>query len=280
MVRGWGDELREQGRGIVGALLVIGTTFLYTMETWWWGWTLPIRHLLIYAVLGLGVVLAITRNVGFRGDDTGDGENENGGLRKSIRETAFSFAELVFQSFLTAYLVLLVIGVVEIGDPWIHVARLGLLEVVPLGFGAAMANELLQGEKQTGQRSFPTMLATFSIGAVFVSGGIAPTQEIELIAAHMGWGRAAMLVVLSLLVAYLMLYELELRGQEGRIRNRSKRLQFGEVFLVYAVALVVGAGMLAAFGHFDDVPLPVMVTMVVVVSFPASIGANAARVVI
>lgn len=280
MAQGWGDELREQGRGIVGALLVVGTTYLYTMETWWWGWTLPIWYLLIYAFVGLGVVLAITRSVGFREGGNGDDGSEDGGLKKSVRETVAAFAELVFQSFLTAYLVLLVMGIVEIGDPWILVARLGLLEVVPLGFGAAMANELLRGETQTGRRSLTQMLGTFSIGAVFVSGGIAPTQEIELIAAHMGWGRAAMLVVLALLVAYLMLYELELRGQQGRVQSRRKLWQFGEAFLVYAVALVVGAGMLAAFGHFDNVPLPVMVTMLVVVSFPASIGASAARVVI
>lgn len=266
----------------MGALLVVGTTFLYTMETWWWGWTLPTTHLLVYAFVGLGVVLAITRNVGFRegSEDEGNDDDEDRSLEKSVRETVVAFAELVFQSFLTAYLVLLVMGIVEIGDPWILVARLGLLEVVPLGFGAAMANELLQGEKQTGQRSLAGTLGTFSIGAVFVAGGIAPTQEIELIAAHMGWGRAAILVVLSLLVAYLMLYELELRGQQGRIQSRPKHWQFGEVFLVYAVALVVGAGMLAAFGHFENSPLPVTVTMVVVVSFPASIGASAARVVI
>lgn len=275
MAQGWGDALREQGRAVVGALLVIGTTFLHTMETWWWGWTLPAWQLLTYAVVGLGVVLAITRNVSFRQD-----RERNGGRGTPVRATVTDFAELIFQSFVTAYLVLLVLGVVEIGDSLILTARIGLLEVVPLGFGAAIANDLLQGEKQTDGQSLTKMLATFSIGAVFVAGGIAPTQEIALIATHMGWARAAVLVVLSLLVAYLMLYELELQGQQRRVRSRRPFWRFGQVFLVYGVALVVGAGLLAGFGHFDGTTAPVMAEMLVVIAFPASIGASAAHVVI
>lgn len=40
------DELREQRRGFVGALFVVGVTFLYTMESWQLTETLPISHLL------------------------------------------------------------------------------------------------------------------------------------------------------------------------------------------------------------------------------------------
>jgi hypothetical protein len=48
----------------------------------------------------------------------------------------------VLQSVLTAYAVLLLFGIVEVGDPPFLVARLGLLLVVPLGFGAALANKV------------------------------------------------------------------------------------------------------------------------------------------
>lgn len=283
MGQGWGDELREQGRGIVGALLVVGTTFLYTMETWWWGWTLPTKHLLVYALVGLAVVLAITRKVSFRESEQNSNskqENSDSGRGNPVWKTLTDFAELVLQSFVAAYVVLLTFGVVELGDPLAIVARLGLIEVVPLGFGAALANELLRGGKQTGQESLVGSIAAHSIGAVFVAGGISPTQEMELLASYMGWVRAPVLVMLSLLVSYLMLYELELRGQDSRLRGRETYWQVGYAFLVYAVAVVVGTGLLAAFGHFIDTPVSVAVQMIVIVSFPTSIGASAAQVVI
>ncbi|MFC4450664.1 DUF2391 family protein [Halorussus aquaticus] len=270
------DELREQGRAIVGALLVVGTTFMYTMETWWWGWVLPTTHLLVYAVVGLGVVLAITRKVSFRRTDATGGE----GAKEAIRRTVTDFAELVLQSFTAAYIVLFVFGVVELGDSLIVIARLGLVEVVPLGFGAALANEVLQGDERATRRSVTTTVAIYSIGAVFIAGGISPTQEIELIAAYMEWEHAAVLVLLSLLVSYLMLYELGLQGERNRLQQRTKVWQVGQAFLVYAVSLVVGTGLLAAFGHFRDAPLSVMVQLIVVVSFVSSIGASAAEVVI
>jgi putative integral membrane protein (TIGR02587 family) len=283
MAHGWGDELRNQGRGIVGALLVVGTTFLYTMETWWWGWTLPTSHLLVYALVGLAVVLAITRQVSFRESEQSDNSRRGSGESAQgnpIWKTLTDFAELVLQSFVAAYVVLLAFGVVEVGDPLANVVRLELVEVVPLGFGAALANELLTGSKQTERGSLIESIATHSIGAVFVAGGVSPTQEIELLAAYMGWVRAPAVIVLSLLVTYLMLYELELRGQDSRLRGRRRHWRVGYAFRVYAVAVVVGTGLLAAFGHFIDTPPPVIVQMVVIISFPASIGASAAQVVI
>jgi uncharacterized membrane protein len=298
MARGWGEELREQGRGVVGALLVVGVTFLYTMETWWWGWTLPTTHLLVYALGGLAIVLAVTRQVSFREDERkpeSDGRTEadgagvrgeqaatdgDGNWTGPIRQTLFDFAELVLQSFVAAYVVLLTFGVVELGDPWRIVARLGLVEVVPLSFGAALANELLTGSKSPTQRSMAANVATYGIGAVFVAGGISPTQEMELIASHMGRVGAPVLVALSLIVSYLILYELDFQGQEYRLRGRRAHRQIGQAFIAYGVAVVVGTGLLAAFGHFINTSDSVAIQMIVIVSFPTAIGASAAQVVI
>lgn len=272
------DELREQGRAITGGLLVVGVTYLYTMETWWLGWTLPTWHLLVYDVVGLGGVLAITRGVGFRQNGRGEGSAWNG----PIRQTLFDFAELVFQSFVTAYVVLLLFGVIDLDEPLVNVARLGLIEVVPLGFGAALANELLTGDGNGGglRRSFPESLATFTLGAVFLSSTMAPTEEMERIAAHAGWVRITLLVPVTVALTYLMLYELELEGQSSRRRVGGGLMQVGQAFLVYALSFVVAAGLLAAFGHFSGTTLAAGVEMTVVLALPASVGATAAEVII
>jgi len=41
------DILRNQARGITGALLVVGLAVLYTSEMWWLAWRLPIEFLIV-----------------------------------------------------------------------------------------------------------------------------------------------------------------------------------------------------------------------------------------
>lgn len=271
MPRGVVDELREQGRGVTGALLVVGLALAHTMEMWWHGWQLPVLNLFVYAVVGLVLVLAITRYVGFR--------QRERGLSGPWRAFA-DFAELLVQSFLTAYAVLLLFGIVDLSSSPYEIARLGLIMVVPMGFGAAMANHILGGEGGDEPFEFPQNLALFALGAVFLAAPVAPTEEIELISAHAGWWRIAAIVVASVLVAHLMLYELEFRGQRQRTARHTRLTTWGSTFIAYLVAFVVSALMLAAFGHFSATPPEVWVQETVVLAFPASIGGSAAQVIL
>jgi len=63
-------EVREQGRGMMGALLVLGISFAYTTETWWLAVEVPATHLLAFVVVGIALIVPITRAVGFRGMTT------------------------------------------------------------------------------------------------------------------------------------------------------------------------------------------------------------------
>jgi putative integral membrane protein (TIGR02587 family) len=269
------SELRSQIRGVTGALLVVGLTFHYTMETWWLGWTLPFPYLVGYAFFGLVLVILLTRSSGFR--------EERSWRRRSSswRYVATEFAEVLMQSFVASYTILLIMGVIDVPSTLNLVVRLGLIEVVPLGFGAALANRLFRadGERANEEGTFPNNLALFSIGALFVASTIAPTQEMELIAAHMSWARHAALIALTLLLVYLMLYELEFKDQEARVQ-REWRYQIGTTFMVYMVGLVVSFLLLTGFGHFLDATLSLVYQETVVLAFPASLGAAAAEVVI
>ena len=268
------EELRNQGRGITGALLVVGLAFLYTMESWWLGWRLPLSHLIVYAFVGLAVISLITRNVGFR-------EEEEEETQRNRYRVVTNFTELVLQSFVAAYGVLLVFGIVEFGDSPIQAVRLGLMQVVPLGFGAALANQFLResGESEV-EAMFPTNLGIFALGAAFVAFPISVTQEMELMAVHAGWGRLAILVVVSLLVVHLVLHELQFRGHGGRVQDRPEWAQAGTTFVAYGVGVVVSVLLLASFGHFAETTLEVAAQETIVLSFLASVGASAGEVVL
>jgi|AntRauTorckE6833_2_1112554.scaffolds.fasta_scaffold08637_3 putative integral membrane protein (TIGR02587 family) len=265
-------EVREQGRGVVGALLVLGVALTYTTETWWLGLQVSTLHLVAYVVLGLALVVLVTRTVGFRDED----DDEAGHSPFWVE-----FTEVVFQSLFAGYGMLFLLGVVSLDDPTSLVVRTGLVHVVPLAFGASLANELLGGDQtEVSERAFPGNLAVFAIGAVFVGGPIAPTGEVGVLASRAGWLRVAAVLVVTLLVAYVMLYVLEFRGQSRRLEGRSRAWLIGQTCLVYAVAVLVGFALLMATNDLAKNPMSTWVQQTVVLAFPASVGAGGARVVI
>lgn len=273
----WEAVLRNQIRGVTGALLVVGLTFHYTMETWWWGWTLPLHYLVVYAFVGLTVVLVITRNVGFR-----EGEEDRLGWPEPRWHLAVDFAQVLTQSFVASYGILLVIGVIDLSSSLNLVVRLGLIEVVPLGFGAALANRLFgttRDDAAEREGQFPRNLAIFTVGALFVSSTIAPTREMELIAVNMGWFRHGVLIAVTLVLVYLILYELEFKDQDARVQQRWSR-QVGTVFLAYLVGVATALFLLTAFGHFIGATVALVYQETVVLAFPASLGAAAAEVLL
>ena len=273
MARSLGALLRDQGRGVVGALIV-SAELLLTMEMWWHAWQLPLLWLIAYAVVGLVAVLAITRSVGFREEDEGQ--------TFSLSRALVDFTELLLQSFLTAYAALLLFGVVGLDDSLLAVVRLGLLFVVPLGFGAAVANAFLSatGDDEGKVYRLHGNLGMFAVGAVFVSMTIAPTGEVLLLAAYAGWTRLLLVVVTSLLVAYLVLFELEFRGHQARTSTMGARRRATLTVVIYAIGCVVAGALLAAFGRFEQSGIDVWTQLTIVLAFPATLGASAARVVL
>jgi len=212
------------------------------------------------------------RSVGFR---------EDGGGTATPGSALVDFSELVVQSLVAAVVVLFAFGVVTLETAPLTLVRLLLVQMVPLGFGAALANALLAENDDAGDsKPFPRTVSTFALGAVFVTIPLAPTQEMVVVAARAGWPRLAGLVVVSFLVSHLVLHELEFRGHAGRVEGRPVGYQLGTAFVVYAVSLVVSVALLAAFEQFAGASPGTWVQLVVVHSFPASIGASGGEVVL
>jgi putative integral membrane protein (TIGR02587 family) len=264
-------ELREQGRGMAGALLVAGVSYAYTMETWWLAAEVSALHLVAFVVVGLALVLPVTRSVGFRSEDP------DGGGKSPVW---VEFAEAVFQGFVVAYAVLFLLNVISLSDSPSLLIRIGLVEIVPLAFGAALANEALSGDQEMEESSFPRSLGVFALGAVFFAAPIAPTGEVVVLAARANWLRIGAILLTTLVVTYFILYELEFRGQSDRLEGRSGWKQAGQTCTVYVVSIFISLVMLVAVGDAGTMPFPTLVRQTVVLTFPSTIGASAARVVL
>lgn len=276
-----GRVVRNQIRGISGALIVSGAVILLTAETWWLANQRPAWHMITYAVVGLGIVLAITHSSGFRVEEEAAGGTQLDPVRLST-----DFAELVLQSVVAAFGVLFMYGIITLSTPLHVMARQGLLHVVPLGFGAALSNRLLaESEEADGDsaeaEALPVNVAVFAAGAIFMALPISVSVEVNLLAATAGWVRLAGIVAGSLVTAYLILYELEFRGQSRRTVDRewAAAVHAGQTCIVYVVAVGAATTLLWGFGHLTYA-LAVDVQQVVVVSFPSTVGAAGARVVL
>ena len=267
-------RLLDLARSLVGALL-LGVPLLYTMETWWLGWRLPAWLLLLYSVGGLVVISVLTHFVGYHKEDHPDGSR--------VVQEAKAFLELFATSFVAGVIVLLLMGIPQDRFASPDVLRLALIEVVPLGLGASLTNLALSSaeDEQEDGSDFVKEGATFAVGAVFFALPIAPTEEMQLIAAHAGPWRLVALLLASLVITHLTLYVLNFRGHAGRHKGAGSFLvQAGETMTGYAIALVVSLGLLGGFGHLLEANLSETLQEGVTLAFVASLGGAAARVVV
>jgi uncharacterized membrane protein len=231
--------------------------------------------LLVYAVVGLGLIAAIARAIGFR-----DADRLTSPATEPVRAVAVETAEIVFQSLLATYVGLLALGILQVGDPIGLFARLGLLELVPLELGAAIANRLVdEGADSNREGQFPRNLALFAAGATFVSLTIAPTEEVRVLAARTGPIREVGLVSLSIGLTYLALYVLAFNDQ-GSPLEAARWLRAGTTLLAYAVGVILSFVLLAGYGCFVDTTSSAIVQQTIVLSFPASLGAAGAEVLV
>jgi len=173
------------------------------------------------------------------------------------------------------------LGVVTLDSSLDLIVRTVTVQLLPLAFGAALANELLSGEQdEMPESGFPQNLGVYALGAIFLAAPVAPTAEVVVLAQRNGWLRHGILVVASLVVTYLVLYVLEFRGQSMRRRDRGPSEQLAQAGMAYAVSLLISVALLTAFGSLGNTPAASGIRRTVVLGFPATVGARAARVVL
>lgn len=270
------DEFREQGRGIVGALFVLGVTATYTQEIWWLGESLSAEGVLAYTTAGMVLVYLASRAVGFRGGT--EAHARPLGLGELV-----DFAEVLFQGLVASTVALWLLGMLSVGDSPAMIARRTLFLTVPYALGAAMADALLsEVEEETdppvGGDDAPAL--TFVAGALFLSFPIAPTEEVIVMANRIDWWRLFAIALVSLTTCYLTLYTVQFRGQGRRLGGSTRRRRVGLTCTAYVFALATAALLLAGLGAFTGRTVAMWVRQTVVLGLPASVGAAGAEVVL
>jgi putative integral membrane protein (TIGR02587 family) len=273
---------REHWTGVArafGGALFFGLPLLMTMEMWSLGFYMDRFRLALFVGAFFPVVVGLARVAGFE-RTTGWGED--------VRDALVA----CFVGFVTAAGVLLLAGVLRLDSSLSEAVGTIAVTAIPCSVGAALAESILgggddeavegkQGNGASEVASYGGELFLMAAGAIFFAFNIAPTEEMLLIAIRLGTWHLVATILVSLLLMHAFVYSVEFHGQHG-LPAGAPRWHALAFFTIpgYAIALLLSAWVLWTFGRFDGAGAFARVALTVVLAFPASLGAAAARLVL
>ena len=258
-----------------GGAILFGLPLLMTMEMWSMGLYVHPLRLLLFIVLNFLVLVFLSRFGGFE---------RTSSLREDILDALAAYAVGIVSSAA----ILALFGVLPTTMPLGAMVGVIAIQCVPASFGAMIARKQLSGgeaddDAEAAARSagYGGQLFLMLAGALFLAFNVAPTEEMILIGFKMTAWHSLALILASLVLLHLLVFAIGFAGQEqapegyGLVRRAL-------VFTVpgYAIALAVSLYVLWTFGRVDGNDLDMVVSVMVVLGFPAAIGAAIARLVV
>ena len=261
--------LRDLGRAVGGALL-FGLPLLMTMEVWEAGAAMGPPRQLAFLAFSVPLLWGLAYYAGFS-------------RQRGVVSDGMDVATALAVGFITAALLLFLFGVIQWGDPADEVAGRLMLQAAPAAMGALLARRQLAGgagkdDGDEDKASYPGELFLMAAGALFLALNMAPTEEMELIAYKASPLHILGLMALSLTLMHGIVYGAGFAGQEEHGKPVTAFFHF--TLPGYAIALAVGLFVMWTFGRVADQGLGELVSMVLVLGFPAAIGAAAARLLV
>lgn len=261
----------------VGGAAIFGLPMLMTMEMWSLGATIHPLRLALLVVVAVPMLVGLSHVAGF--EPTFE-------LREDVADAFVAYAV----GFVVGAAGLALVGALPLPMPLPEATRTIALQAVPGSIGALLAQSQLgaqqasdEAEEARGARpsSYASQLVRMAAGALFLAFNVAPTEEMVLIAYRMTTGEVLALVAISLAVMHAFVFALEFSGQESAPPGTPEWQTFLRFTIVgYAIALLISAYVLWTFGRLDDTAWVERVTTVLVLGFPAAIGAAAARLIL
>ncbi len=255
-------------RGVAGAVL-LGVPLLYTQEVWSHGRTLSPFVILGMLAASFGIEVALSYHVGFR----------QGRITRPVEDAVVGFGLSVV---LAAAFLLLLDRITFAAPPENTLGSIGLL-AIPFGLGFAVGSALAPREGAEGAKSMTGPSGDFLAaagGAIVLALNIAPTEEPVRLSQELDWFRLTLLVGVSLILPYLIVFEAEFGGKDTRrAADGASQRPSTETLLAYAIALVLSAVLLILFQRIDGLDGAALAAAVTL-ALPASLGAALGRMLV
>jgi putative integral membrane protein (TIGR02587 family) len=254
-----------------GGALIFSFPLLLTMEMWWFGYATRSLHLTLLLMLNIPLLAWLAHVAGFE---------KSVGWKDNVLGAFVAYAA----AYVAAALMLFVFGVLTPDLSLDVVVGLVAIQAVPGSIGASVARSQfgVSQEHPDHPTGYGVHLVNMIAGAVYLSLTVVCTMEMIQIAQMMTvWHSLALMAVsLGILHAFVRhFFRVETVGGSTLCRSEWQvLLQFTVVG--YSLALLVGSYLLWTFGRLEGLSAAALVQSVIVVAFPASLGAGAARVIL
>jgi putative integral membrane protein (TIGR02587 family) len=253
-----------------GGAIIFSLPLLMTMEMWWLGFYMDRFRLAIFLVFAFAIVMGLSYFEG--GEET---------LKIEVLD-AFTACAV---GYLVAAVMLLLFGILKPGMSADEVIGKVALHAIPCSIGAILARRQLGAEEtQKEQRrveQYGGKIFLMAVGAIFLAFQLAPTEEMVLIGLQITGWHAAALGILSLCIMQAFLCAIEAQGRRSIFTADFFWSVFMRLTVVgYALALLLSLYVLWTFGRLDGEALSESLRSILVMGFPAAVGAAAARLIL
>jgi putative integral membrane protein (TIGR02587 family) len=256
-----------------GGALIFSLPILMTMEMWWLGFSIDEFRLALLLLLSIPLLIGLSHYMGF--EDTF-------GFKDDALD-AFVALAVGFAAGAVTLSLFSVIGSDISASEFIGKVS---IQAVPGSIGAMFAQSELggkEGKKEEKRRhaGYGGEIFIMAAGALFLAFNVAPTEEMILIAHQMSIWQSIALILVSLLIMHAFVYALEFQGTASIPPGTpfwSVLLRY--TIVGYAVALLMSLYILWTFGRTEGLAFHQSISVLVVLGFPAAVGAAAARLIL
>ncbi|WP_411032619.1 TIGR02587 family membrane protein [Shinella sp. BYT-45] len=258
------------GRGVAGALF-LALPMLMTMEMWHLGFYMARERLLLLLLLNMPLLILLAHRIGFE---------ETFSWREAIRDAIIAYGI----GIVTSVVVLTALGLLRGGMPASELVGKAALQSVPASIGAMLGRSQLGDDEDGGdarETAYHGELLMMAAGALFLSLNIAPTDEMMVLAYKMTIWHALVVAVLSIALMHGFVYAVSFTGGHELSPETPWWHAFVRFTLPgYVVALSISIFALWVFERLGDSSAVEIMLSVIVLGFPASLGAAAARLIL
>jgi len=279
-LKGAGDAEanREYAIGLArafGGAIIFGYPLMMTMEMWWLGFHMDRARLLLFLAITLAMLCGLSFFAGFQ-------------QASSAKAVALDALSAFGVAVIASALALMCFGILTAEMSLDELAGKLAIQAIPASFGASLARKQLgskeeeaQEEQREARAGYKAQLFLMTAGALYMAFSVAPTEEMLLIAYKMTPWHGLALAFASIALLHAFVYAVGFGGQESVPEGAPRWTAFANYTLAgYGIAIVVSLYVLFTFGRTDDVALPAITMMTVVLAFPSALGAAIARLVV
>ena len=275
-------SLKEYARGVAGGLL-FSLPLFYTQEIWEAGLSLPPERLLIYLLVTFILLLGYNRHAGLHA-----GAKWNEIITDSVEEIGLGL--------LLSLAMLQLLGQLNWQDhsPHDNFSKVIML-TMPVAIGISIGTAQLQADEDEEKKNqteagdpsirdretgFWSRFVLAVCGSVVVAGNMAPTEEIREIAVHSTLGSLLLVVAISWLIGIIILFFSDFKGSHKFPQARLILTALRHTMTAYLASILASLLMLWFFGQLTGASLITDSALVIILGFPAMLGASAGRLLI